>query len=178
MFKRNGKAYRRQRGFTLMEVLVTMVILSIGLLGVAGLQFRSLQGNVGGMEGTLATLMALDAADRLRANPAGVSAGSYDLAVADGSDPNCITSTCTAAQVAQYDIWQWRTERLSQLPQGQGVICLDSTPDDGASAAEHACDGLNPNGVYAIKLWWDHDKDASLANDATPLRRYVLSLIP
>ena len=81
----------RQSGFTLIEVLVTAVILTIGLLGLAGLQYNSLQGNQGAQMNTVAVLQALDAADRLRSNPVGVASNEYDnLVGGPGENPGCI----------------------------------------------------------------------------------------
>ncbi len=174
---------RSEGGFSLIEVLVALVVFSIGLLALSGLQFTALRGNHDAYVSTIASLQVMDAADRLRANPIGVAAGDYDLLDADTTDPGCIDSGCSTAALALYDYWVWNTGDSSQpgtgnaaqLPQGEGVICLDSTPDDGTSRADNACDGLQIEGerVMAVKVWWDDDGDP-----ATALRRHVLSVFP
>ena len=67
------------------------------------------------------------------------------------SNPGCISTTCSAGQVAQNDFYEWSNEVATLLPSGAGVICLDSTPDDGTPGAP-ACDGAGS--VLSIKLWW------------------------
>ncbi|MBL3527503.1 MAG: type IV pilus modification protein PilV [gamma proteobacterium endosymbiont of Lamellibrachia anaximandri] len=180
----------RHAGFTLMEVLVTVIILSIGLLGVAGMQFNSLKSNQGAMQSSLATMLVLDGADRLRSNTAGVTNAEYNLISAAVADPGCIAAAagCTPAQLADYDASVWFANVAALLPGGQGVICLDSTPDDGAGTLDGtgvldpndaACDGAATNGLnqYVVKVWWDHDRDGVAAVN-TPLRRFVMSVIP
>ncbi len=174
---------RWEVGFSLIEVLVALVIFSIGLLALSGLQFTALRGNHDAYVSTIASLQVMDAADRIRANPIGVAAGNYDQLDADTSDPGCIDSGCSAAALATYDYWVWNTGDSSQpgtgnatqLPQGEGVICLDSTPDDGTSRVNSECDGLRIGGdrVMAVKVWWDDDGDP-----ATAMRRRILSVFP
>lgn len=173
----------KEAGFTLIEVLVTAVILAIGILGLAGLQYTSLQGNQGAQMNTVAVLQSLDASDRLRSNPLGVTAGDYDNLTVDTADVGCITTGCSPADLAAYDYWIWNTGDPAQpgtgnaalLPSGEGVICLDATPNDGIDRANHGCDFNQTNGmsVFAIKVWWDDDR-----NPETNPRRHVLSVLP
>jgi type IV pilus assembly protein PilV len=135
-------------GFTLMEVLVTVVILSIGLLGIASLQFNSLRGNQSGLESSVAVALALEGADRMRANTPAVA--SYDLINAAGADPGCISSSCSDIQVAQTDAFEWISKIEELLPGGEGVICRDSTPTDGTSSAAHGCDLAPATNIFAV----------------------------
>ncbi len=163
-----------QAGFTLMEVLITAIILSVGLLGLAGLQFNALRSNQSAAQSTLAVLQVIDGADRLRSNTAGVAKNYYNNLIGDADDdPGCIDSNegCGIEALAKYDHWSW-SQQIAALPYGQGVICLDSTPNDGTSKKEHGCDGEGVN-VFAIKIWWDDDR-----NPDTKLRRHTMSLIP
>jgi type IV pilus assembly protein PilV len=182
-------AFKGSRGFTLMEVLVTVVILSIGLLGVAGLQFGSLRGNQSALQSSIAAALAAEGADRLRANVPGVRdrvtgalRHSYDELNAAGEDPTCITTTgCSVADVAQHDAYEWITSIQAQLPSGEGVICRDSTPFDGtgSASADNGCDGDTASGIFAVKVFWDHDRGAlDDAGNPTPLMAYRVSLIP
>ncbi|MCF6283494.1 MAG: hypothetical protein L3J28_15055, partial [Candidatus Polarisedimenticolaceae bacterium] len=150
----------------------------------AGLQFSGLRGNHDAYVSTVATLQLMDAADRLRANPAGVNNGNYDSLNEDTSDPGCITTGCSPADLARYDYWVWNsgdaaqpgTGNAQQLPQGEGVICLDSTPDDGTSREANGCDGALLDGgdrALVVKVWWDDD-----GNPATDLRRQVMRVSP
>jgi type IV pilus assembly protein PilV len=175
----------RSAGFTLMEVLIAVVIFSIGLLGVAGLQLNSLRGNQMALESSIAASLAREGAERVRANLAGVRNPTtnaflptqvYAFIDSAGTDPGCIGNGCTVAQIAQTDAFEWITAIEEQLPGGVGVICLDSTPNDGQGGTasnpwDPQCDGASQ--TFAVKVAWDHDKDAS-----TPLVVYRMSFIP
>ena len=110
-----------QRGFSLLEVLVALLILSIGLLGLAALQTTSLQFNTGSYFRTQATFLAYDILDRMRANPAGVTAGNYDIATtsaaatAKGYTTTC-SSNCSSADLAKYDLKEWYNRMEALLP--------------------------------------------------------------
>jgi len=112
-------------GFTLLEVLVALVVLSIGLLGLAALQTTAFRYNHQSYQRTQAVIQAYDILDRIRANPAGKNAGLYNT-VASGyiptSPPNCMTSSCSETQMATYDIAQWNTTNAAILTSGVGQI--------------------------------------------------------
>lgn len=118
---------RRQHGFSLLEILIALVILSIGLLGLAALQTMSLRMGHDSYQRTQATMLAYDMVDRIRANPAGLAAGRYDtVAFADNpTGPDCVASTCTSDDLANYDIRTWQTTLAAKLSQGQGSIATD-----------------------------------------------------
>jgi type IV pilus assembly protein PilV len=179
---------RKSKGFTLMEVLVTVVILAIGLLGVAGLQFSSLRSNQSALHSSIAAALAAEGADRLRSNVPGVRdrvtgalRHSYDEINEAGADPACIDTGCSVAELAQHDAFEWISSIEDLLPNGEGVICRDSTPFDGtgSAAADNGCDGDEASGIFAVKVFWDHDRGALDADgDPTPLMAYRVSLIP
>lgn len=179
-------AARITGGFTLMEVLVTIVILSIGLLGVAGLQFSSLRGNQNALEASVATALLMEGADRVRSNLPGVrnpdtgvaNRHAYDLIDAVGTDPGCIDTGCSVDQIAQTDAYEWLT-KVQELPDGVGVICRDSTPHDGGGLTstdagfDPMCEPNSASEIIAVKIWMDHDRDPS-----TALQPFRMSLIP
>jgi type IV pilus assembly protein PilV len=143
-------------GFTLIEVLVAILVLAIGLLGLAGLQVSALRNNQSAYLRSEATRLAYDLSDRMRANYVGVNNGNYNHPTPSSDD--CLANTCTPDKMASYDFAGWTSELSAQLPGGKGAVCLDSTPDDGTSGAP-ACDG---NGItYAIKIWWDDSREGA-----------------
>jgi type IV pilus assembly protein PilV len=142
---------RTQTGSGLIESLISIFVVSIGFVGFAGLQIKGLAAANDSMLRSKAVYLSYQIADRVRANLPGVQAGSYDAFVSAVSSPGCISTACTAAQVAQNDFYEWSTEVAALLPSGSGVICLDSTPDDGTPDAA-ACDGAGD--VLSVKLWW------------------------
>lgn len=119
----------RSTGSSLMEVLVTVVVLSIGLLGLAGLQLTGLRANAAAESRSVATLMAYDMADRMRANMSGVTSSAYNAITGAEADPGCISTGCTAAQLALYDAWQWNQAITSTptLPSGLGRVTGNGT---------------------------------------------------
>lgn len=147
------------QGFTLLEALITVLIIAFGLLGLAGALTLSMQNNASGVLRTKAIALAYDIGDRARANIGGFSTGAYANLTGTPSDPGCIASGCTPTQVAQYDYWAWRQDLSAALPNGTGVVCLDSTPEDGTPAAP-ACDGTGDS--LAVKVWWTDDKSGQL----------------
>lgn len=152
-----------------------MVVLSIGLLGVAGLQAFGLRNNQEAYMRSQAAILAMDISERMRANMAGVQTGAYDQgAASENGNCNNAGTGCTAAELAQHDLYQWRTALFASLPTpdpteaglGEGVVCIDSdpTPDasgtDGSGVAAPDCDG-NGN-IYAVKIWWDTNRDGGM----------------
>jgi len=128
----------RQRGFTLLEILVAIVVLSIGLLGLAGLQVVSLNNNQIAYYRAIASQQTYDMADRIRANLVGVRAGNYSNLAAGlpAGNPDCISANCTAANMAISDHRQWNTLNAGLLPAGDGtVVCEDGDPGAGCTAA-------------------------------------------
>jgi type IV pilus assembly protein PilV len=119
------KRMTQNQGFSLVEVLVALLVLSIGLLGLAALQTTSLQYNTGSYFRTQATFFAYDIIDRMRANSTAVAdGGSYDIATAaaatpflTSTDPACDTSSCNTANMAAYDLGKWY-KRMSQVLPG------------------------------------------------------------
>ena len=104
-------------------MLVTIVVLAIGILGLAGLQARSLTNSHGSFYRTIATQQAYDIADRIASNLAGVAAGSYDnLTSTLPTNPTCVTSGCTAASMALTDQYQWLRANAVVLPGGSGTV--------------------------------------------------------
>ena len=110
-------------GFTLLEVLVTLIVLSLGLLGLAGLQAFSLKNNHIAYYRAIASQQAYDIQDRIRANLAGVIGGGSDnLTATLPADPGCIATGCTAAQMAVTDQFQWLTANAAMLAGGSGTV--------------------------------------------------------
>lgn len=151
---------RKHSGFTMIEVLIALIVLSVGLLGLAGLQSAGLRFNQSAAMRSQATQLAYDMADRMRSNVVASDAGDY-LGAA-GLTASCHTTTgCTPAEMAADDLAQWNQAIQRYLPGGAGLICRDATPNDGTGPGAPACDG-NATSPLSIKLWWDDDRDGNL----------------
>jgi len=127
--RRSGRCVgpRRQRGFSLVEALVALVVLSVGLLGIAALYVSALRFARNALLRSDAVTLAADMADRIQANGAGGSA--YALASGANSTavPACATNGCTAAQMAATDKAQWAALLAQSLPAGRGTIAVDTS---------------------------------------------------
>lgn len=121
---------RRQRGITLIESLVAIVVVALGILGVVGVQMRTLADTQTSVRRAQAIRLIEDLGERMKVNPNSLmSIKSYESAYdKKGSDltaaTNCSTTTCTPAEQAQYDLKQWKTTVEQALPGGQASIFL------------------------------------------------------
>ncbi|KIZ51181.1 pilus assembly protein PilV [Pseudomonas oryzihabitans] len=112
----------RQRGATLIEVLIAMFILAIGLLGLAGLQAVSTQSNQGAYYRSQATVLASDIVERMRANREMALAGNYTTS----SFPTSSNTHAVEGTQDKRDLAEWLNNLANSLPQGTGTIVTDS----------------------------------------------------
>lgn len=153
MTRRNGRRIRRNCGFTLIEVLVGLVVLSIGMLGIAALLLSSVQGSRVALERTQAVNLASDIAERIRANRA--AGDLYDTTVGTpvpSLQPACedAASTCDEAAMASNDLKRWQDAIAATLP-------VDAT---GTIAVNPVTAVLNR---YTITLSWPQVGEANPA---------------
>ena len=132
-----GFGSANNRGFSLIEVLVTLVVLSIGLLGLATLQLNATRYNYQSHLSSIAISQVQNMADRMRANITGLDAGAYNNISGTPSDPGC--NPCSPTQTAQLDAFQWNTANAALLPNGQGTVTANGN-------------------IYTITVMWDNDR--------------------
>ena len=110
-------------GFTLIEVLIALVILSVGMLGIAGLYVHSMQAGRTSILRHNAVTLAGDIADRIRANPRAGPA--YALA---GANNNCVDGgvNCTLGKMAANDIFLWDQQAANTMPNGTVNIVFNN----------------------------------------------------
>jgi type IV pilus assembly protein PilV len=146
---------RRDGGFSLIEVLVALVVLSVGLLGLAALQSTSMQFNASAYVRSQATILAYDIADRIRANRQSALAGDYTSPY-PGVLPAC-NDPIAAGTVAQEDLAAWRRALVCSLPNGSGEVDFDGDATDG--------------GILTIRVSWDE----STRDPLTPTPEFVMT---
>ena len=105
----------KQRGFSLLEVLVALLVVSIGLLGLAGLTAASIKNNQSAYQRSVASWLAYDILDRMRANSAAAQLGGYNIAYGAPS---------AGAGMALTDLTEWKQQLAASLPSGDGEIVL------------------------------------------------------
>jgi type IV pilus assembly protein PilV len=142
----------KRSGFTLLEVLITLVILSIGLLGLAGLQAVGLSQNHSAYLRSQATQAAYSIADRMRANQVASAnyLSSFMLPSAATAQAGCTAGGCTAAQMATNDLFEWNTALSSSLPNIAVPVELGNITLNGA--------------VFTITINWDDNRDGAIDN--------------
>lgn len=147
------------RGFTLIEVLVVILVMTFGLLGIAALQANTAKFKVNGWVRATASVQFADLADRIRANP-GQAGSAIDTSNGNATaastyvftqtwaqqeaDPpapavDCLTAVCTPAERAAFDLATWRGEVRRQFPQG----------------SVHVEGDVGAGGVRATIAWFD-----------------------
>lgn len=153
-------------GFSLIEVLVALAVLSVGLLGLAALQTTGLKFNHQSYERTQAVLQAYDIIDRIRANKSG-SGGTinslYDnVALGTTYSDDCTVSPCDGATLAKFDVGQWNTANTRLLAEGKGAICKGTFSSNLSSCT-------TSGSIYKIAITWkEKDLDMRLDVEVQP----------
>lgn len=113
-----------QRGATLIEVLITVLVLSVGLLGLGATQMLSLKNGNNAQQTYYATMAAYDIVERMRANPV----GNYTVADFDESDTtqqSCATNACSSGDLATMDLFEWGQLLSANLPGASADIAVN-----------------------------------------------------
>ena len=152
-----------QRGFSMIELLVAVLIMGIGVLGISALQMVSLQNNRGALQRSEAINLAYDMMDRIRANPAGAPPTSaydgLDLAENPPNATDCNANACTQAQMVAFDQAVWKcqlgnfnTNNTCQTLRTNGVIA-DEDAQPGLANGDGSID-VDGNGMITITVQW------------------------
>lgn len=112
------KHIRHNSGFTLIEILVSLVVMSLGMLGIMAMQMNNLQINQLATDRTQATIAAIDIIDRMRANPTVALANGYDITLDADTPP-------ASATIESQDLNEWRTTLSNWLPEGTGSVDVE-----------------------------------------------------
>lgn len=150
---------QRQLGFNLIEVMVALVILSIGLLGMAKLQVTGIKQNQSAYMRSQANLLAYDIADRIRVNESAID--SYLQVASGAAKASCLAAAgCSETDMAANDLSEWFATLARELPAGSGMICRSDTAGDVNGAPDcEANDSDNPTVIY---IWWDDERDGAV----------------
>jgi len=135
-----------QQGVTLIEAMIALLVISVGLLGIASLQLTAMNQNASSLNNSQAVWIAYNMSDRIRANISEFN--TYNGADTDSSSPqNCMTSSCSTSDMVASDIADWAT-MVGNLPGGRGRIRSNADgllidvmwDDDGSGATGTGCD--------------------------------------
>ncbi len=186
------RAYRHPvRGFSLLEVLIAIVVLSFGVLGVVGLQATALQANKEARYQSAAVRLARELADLIRGNNQVAalttqSANPYLIGtIGPGgttgyAPPNCYAATCTnTLQMAQFQMNEWVKRVQTELPGAQVAVCFDQSPY--ASGKPQWTCAAGTGGVLSIKIGWSRgstDRGAAAASAVVAASTSPLVVVP
>jgi len=180
---RRDPSLRLSSGFTLMEVLIAMVVMGVGIITIVELQTDALTGSQQAGARMHAAVLASGMADRIRANPQGVDDDDvdndeYNKITPDDASTDCYdkNTECNPAELAQHDVYRWQEKLGNSLPGGEGIVCRDSSPNDGTGQSNPKCEG-DSNDPFAVKVWWTR-KSTQQGQSANTSRLYVLTFRP
>ena len=157
-----------QQGVSLLEVLISVLVLSVGLLGLGKLQLFALKGSNDAHFHTVASILAADLGDRMRINPDGVALAAYAItssestAICSATTPKlCIgTSSCSAAELATFDLYQISCGIKNGVSVSSGLKHLLPSATMSVDCGGVVC---NSNVQHTITLSWEetdnHDED-------------------
>ena len=162
----------RAAGFTLLEVLVALLVMSIGLLGIGKLMILSARANDSAFMRTQATALGYSILDAMRSNRQAATVNGYDTAmgVFPGA-PGCgatVATACTSAQQAQNDLSQWGNALAVELPVGQGSV---------TTVTAVGATGANEITATIVVQWADKVAEQSFGNAAGNLNSITLETV-
>ena len=199
-------AKKKHAGFTMIEILITVLVLSIGLLGLAGMQIGGLRANMSSEARSKATLLASDIAERMRNNQLGVqNANAADDNKYNGintANENCDTlpdpfcsdynngsattaDDCTPADMAVFDSWVW----ACGMPKANGVVQGGVTHLLNSGTGSVTCndndttdgDACSPGSSYTINVSWNElapNKSGNAQAGESQTQTYSLVVVP
>jgi type IV pilus assembly protein PilV len=144
-----------QRGVSLIEVMIAVLVFSVGLLGLSGLLVTAARSSDAAYLRTQVTFLAGGMVERMRANPAAVWNGDYDGEATAGGDASaCTTAACTPAELARRDRAAWATQLAIVAPDATGDIRCDRRTTDLAPSPQ--LNGVRPpfGGSCAMTVRW------------------------
>lgn len=152
---------RLAAGFTLIEALIALLVLTVGLLGAAGMLLTSVRNSHNSYLRSQASFIADSLVERMRANPLAIWGGHYNgaLNATTPAAPTCAASGCTPAQVAGYDRAAIARMLAQHLPLGSGSVNCEIT---GTVPVRNF--GISPvNGECRIAVRWNEKRDVDAA---------------
>jgi len=147
-----------QRGVTLVEAMIALLVISVGLLGIASLQLTAMKQNTSSLHNSQAVWYAYNISDRIRAN-----IGEFDTYknkdTASSTPKDCIGLSCTTTEMVDSDIADWKT-MVGSLPGGRGMIGSNADgllisvmwDDNGTGATGTTCDPDKPADLICYTL--------------------------
>ena len=178
---------KQQAGFSLIEVLISIFVLTLGVIGTAGMQLVAMRTSQQSSLQSVAMQLATEMADKMRSNGKQMNQEAdtaipflqidYDSATDAAPSPLAAADTCYGAtacddaKMAAFDIYEWTLRLRQELPGGRAKICRDASPwnsTDGALSWDCTYTAATGNNApFVIKVGWQgKNPDGSLIRDA------------
>jgi type IV pilus assembly protein PilV len=184
----------RQRGVSLIEVLISVLIFSVGMLGVAGLLVTSIRSNHTAFLRTQAAFLAGNMADRMSANPVGVWSGDYDstsypVSGSTASNHDC-ASGCTPDALAKSDQRNWSSQLTTFLPNAKAAVQCSAAnagyapvawvPPSASSTPAPGQIGMRPpyGGSCTMRIEWSEQGIGSPDHEDAEMQRFEWEFQP
>lgn len=156
--------FHRQRGFSLLEVMVAVIVFSVGLIGLGLLLTASIRANHVGFLHSQATFVAESIADSMRANVIGVWQNAYNgawSAATPAAAVDCTAVACTPAQLAARDVAAWGRMVGQLLPAGVGTVACTPRPGRPVPNANELLTSPVYSGNCVITMTWSEQTEAA-----------------
>lgn len=155
-----NQSIHKQRGISLIESLVALIVVALGVLGIVGVQMRTLVDTTTTVRRAQAIRLIEDLSERMKVNPNALLGltnyvSGYDSKAKDYASTDCIKAACSPAEQAAYDLKQWKATVEQTLPLGQGSIFF--APGETIDA--------NRRQLGVIIAWRKSERDISDADD-------------
>ncbi len=151
---------RQEGGFSLLEVLITIILLAIGFLVAAKMQVHSLRSSQSAQMQANAIQISSEMMDKMRNNPIGVANGNYSgKTTSVGGAVLCATTGCSPAQLASQDLFEWSAHFIDVRKMGDSY--LPSLPGAGADAPATGSISEPVNDVFTISIDWQGFTDGN-----------------
>lgn len=167
---RRPAQYLAQGGFSIVEVLVAIIILSVGMLGAVGMQATAMQSNKEARNQAAATTFARELAEKMRGNhtvaiKTAAADNPYIFDITLVGTPittptvNCFTDGCTTVKdAATWDVADWQGRVQDVLPTPRVKVCFDQTPFDSAGKPQWDC--TDDGDIAVLKMSWTRKNTA------------------
>ena len=152
-FGRQKLSLRSQNGVGMAEVLVSIFVIALGILGLTSMQANAKRGSYDALQRSIATSLTRDFVERIRSNPSSASLAVYGAinniggnTITSEPTPNCKTANCTPAQLAAHDIWEWEQAL-------DGASETHNSSNAGGLVSPSAC-VTHASGVVLVAIAW------------------------
>jgi type IV pilus assembly protein PilV len=162
---------RHQRGITLLESMVAIVVMALGILGVLGVQLRTLADTQTSVRRAQAVRLIEDLSERIKVNPDGLnSMGNYVTAwnaAVPAAPVDCTSVACNSTNLAKYDLSLWLTNVRSTMPLGDASVFLVADETDASNRRQ----------LGVMMSWRENEREHKKA-DGTVDTNYTAGIAP